>query len=131
MKRTIKTYPLCEAVINSDMNGFNTLLDSNVDLEGTDYNGITALMYAVELGNIAMAKKLIEKGSSIECKDSFGNTPLIRACFRFSYNENGIEMIRLLISCGANVNARNKAGISPKSFAKTTLGFPEIDALKD
>ena len=88
-------------------------------------------MYAVELGNIAMAKKLIEKGSSIECKDSFGNTPLIRACFRFSYNENGIEMIRLLISCGANVNARNKAGISPKSFAKTTLGFPEIDALKD
>ena len=131
MKRKINFKPLCEAVANNDMESFEVLLDSDVDIEGTDYNSMTALMYAAFFGRIVMAKKLLDKGANIECRDPYGNMPLMRACLREGYNENGVEMINLLISYGANINAQNRAGVNPKSFAKTAVNFPEMDAFKD
>ena len=129
MKRKINFYPLCEAVIHNDMKAFNTLIDSGVDIDGVDYNHITALVYAAERGKVEMARVLLEKGADIEFRDPYGNTPLLCACSRFK--EFGDEMIHLLISYGADVNAENNYGASPKKFSKMAVGFPEIEAFKD
>jgi ankyrin repeat protein len=131
MKKNLKLNPLCEAVTHNDMESFDTLLESGVDLEDTDYNNFTALMYAAYRGRLEMAKKLLERGANIECRDSVGNTPLLRACFSHGYNEKGTDMINLLISFGANVHAQNRAGVSAKSFANTSVNFPKIKGLKD
>ncbi|MBR6416060.1 MAG: ankyrin repeat domain-containing protein [Bacteroidales bacterium] len=127
MKKNIKLNPLCEAVTRNDMESFDTLLESGVDLEDTDYNNFTALMYAAYRGRLEMAKKLLERGANIECRDSFGNTPLSRAIML----KDGTEMIKLLLSYGADVNAENNYGVSPKSLANTIAGFPKIKGLKD
>lgn len=126
-----KFYPLCEAVINDDMETFNALLESGVDIDGTDYNSITALCYAVQRGRLLMVKKLLERGANIEFKDPYGNTPLSTAVFYTGRNENGLEIVNLLLSYGANINAENNYGISPKSLANTITGFPIIDAFKE
>lgn len=133
MKRKVKPknpvfYPLCEAVINDDMASFNELVETGVEIDGTDYNGLTALFYAAEYGRVEMARKLLQKGADIEFRDSYGNTPLWRACM--NYLRNGEEMILLLLSYGADVNAENIRGISPKDLARTTWNFPEIEELK-
>ncbi len=131
MKRKINFYPLCEAVIHNDIEGFNKLIDSGVDVDGVDYNHITALHYATSRGNITMIKKLLEKGADIEFRDPWGNTPLSNAVFYALDFDNGIEIINLLISYGADINAKNNYGVSPKSLAKTIAGFPELEVFKD
>lgn len=133
MKRKIKPknpvfYPLCEAVINDDMASFNELIETGVEIDGTDYNGLTALFYAAEYGRVEMARKLLQKGADIEFRDSYGNTPLWRACMNDI--RNGEEMIHLLLSYGADVNAENIRGISPKEVASSSFNFPEEDKLK-
>ena len=40
-------------------------------------------------------------------------------------------MIHLLISYGADINAMNNYGVSPKGLSKTIMDFPEIEAFKD
>ena len=127
MKKNIKLNPLCEAVTHNDMESFDTLLESGVDLEDTDYNNFTALMYAAYRGRLEMAKKLLERGANVGCRDSFGNTPLSRAIML----ADGSEMINLLLSYGADVNAENNYGVSPKKLANMIAGFPKIKGLKD
>lgn len=131
MKRKINYNPLCEAVIHNDLEGLINLIDSGADIDGVDYNHITALCYAVERGNISMAKLLLEKGANIEFRDPWGNTPLSTAVFHEGDSENSLEMIHLLLSYGADVNAENNYGVSPKSLANTIAGFPEMKAFKD
>ena len=129
MKRKINLNPLCEAVIHNDIKSLKELIESGLDIDGTDYNHLTALSYAAQRGRIEMAKFLLEKGANIEFRDPYGNTPLLNACSRFK--EYGDEMIHLLISYGADVNAENDYGACPKSFSKMAVGFPEIEAFKD
>lgn len=129
MKKKINYYPLCEAVIKNSFESLKMLIDTGIDIDGVDYNHITALCYAVDRGKTTMAKFLLEKGANIEFRDPYGNTPLMIACSRFM--RNGDEMIHLLISYGADVNATNNYGVSPKSYSKIAAGFPEIEEFKD
>lgn len=129
MKKQLLVNPLCEAVVNNDIDSFNALLASGVDVNGIDDNRLTALFYAADYGRIQMAEILLKKGANIECRDSFGNTPLMRACLNFL--RYGVAMIHLLISYGADINAMNNYGVSPKGLSKTIMDFPEIEAFKD
>lgn len=127
MKR--KIYPLCEAVIHNDAELFHKLIESGIDIDGVDYNHITALCYASDRGNVPMAKMLLDNGANIEFRDSYGNTPLLIACSKFI--TNGDAMINLLISYGADINANNYYGVSPKSYSEMAANFPEIEAFKE
>ena len=129
MKRKINILPLCDAVADNDFESFMSLIESGVDIDATDYNHVTALCYAAEFGRTKMAKILLEKGANIEFRDPYGNTPLLIACSRFK--RNGDEMIHLLLSYGADINAMNYYDASPKSFSKMVVGFPEIEEFKD
>lgn len=109
-----------------NMELFKQMIEAGADVNETDYNKLTALWYAAEHGKFEAAKVLIEHGADIEFRDRFGNTPLLRAVANFYKVPDG-KLIKLLIDAGANKDATNIAGVSPRSLSKTLMGFPYQD----
>ncbi|UII23574.1 ankyrin repeat domain-containing protein [Fulvivirga ligni] len=85
------------------------------DINKKFQKGFNLLHFAVEFGELKLAKVLLERGININDKNDFGNTPLWIATFnaRGSY-----EMVDLLLSHGADPYLKNHAGRSPVAFAK-------------
>jgi hypothetical protein len=95
------------------------LLDMGVDIDGEDFFGNTILFRAVQYNNYDFAKFLIKNGANVNHKNRakekkeyyhnyndqyfVGNTPLMSAVIKHS----PLEMMRLLVENGADVNARN------------------------
>ena len=70
-----------------------------------------ALFDAVHLGDIDIAKLLIENGADINTQKKFGNTPLHKA--KDSFGCGYIKMSEFLIKNGADVNMQNHLGDTP------------------
>lgn len=129
-KKPLLLNPLCEAVMHNEEYSFQALIQQpGIDIDGRDYNNLTPLWYAAYNGRVYMAKELLDHGADIEFRDAYGNTILLTACSACKGDD--VELINLLIAYGADINAENNYGVSPKSFAKTTLDFPEVEAFKD
>ena len=80
------------------------LLIRGADLDGIDERGYTPLRRALEKGQEAVARLLIDKGADVNAQDSSGSTALILA------SEDGYEAVaRLLIEKGADVNAQGSS----------------------
>ena len=116
--------PLSDSVINNDIKTFTQLLSDKTLIEKMDCNGLTPLYYSALYNRTKMAEMLISQGANIECRDKYGNTPLLIACM--DYMVNGDEMIELLVSSGADIMAKNKHGLSPKQYAEEKHDFPKI-----
>ena len=70
-----------------------------------------ALFDAVHLGDIDIAKLLIENGADINTQKKLGNTPLHKA--KDSFGCGYIKMSEFLIKNGADVNMQNHLGDTP------------------
>ena len=66
---------------------------------------VSKLIDKVKLDDVLEVEKLLQEGADIESQDSKGWTPLIYA--------NSLEMVKLLIKYGANVNARAEHYLNP------------------
>ena len=94
------------------------LLANKAAINQTDANGITPLLMAIVNNRVAVAKLLIEQGADIHAVDWYGRTPLWaavetrnmdvdNATFVNSIDrESMLDVIRILLERGANVNAR-------------------------
>ncbi len=73
------------------------------DLKGEFHprRGQTALWWAANHGCLPLAKELIRRGANIDAPDHFGGTPLITAA-----GSGHLEMVRYLVSQGADIHAR-------------------------
>ena len=90
------------------------------------------LLYASSRGNIDKIKSLLKKGINIDCRDSFGITPLMKAC-----NEANAEVVEYLIERGADVNTVDYYGSSPifyllkfYIFSNGKVGEKRLNVLK-
>ena len=96
------------AVAAADKPAVNYLLEQGPELETrTKDKGSTALLLAVEKGNLDIARLLLEKGADIHAKrtDDWKDSTLTLAC------SNGDEaMVKLLLNGGADVNSSNRRG---------------------
>ncbi len=81
------------------------LLDRGTDLHARDNYGKTALMLAVQAGNVEMTGILLDRGADIHATDNEGKTPLM---FATQYEWDYIA--RLLLDRGANVHATDDNG---------------------
>ena len=79
-----------------------------LDLDEANEDGITLLHILSELDDTKSLKCLLDKVNVLDPTDSFGRTPLHRACEKSSF-----KVAKLLLKLGANVNAITKTGDSP------------------
>jgi ankyrin repeat protein len=78
------------------------LLKAGADADSPNADGETALHLVARAGNVEAAKLLLKAGAKVDARESFGEqTPLMWAVAR-----RHPEMVELLASKGANVNAR-------------------------
>ncbi len=76
-------------------------------VDAIDENGWTALIYAVEFGQIGSLFKLIKLGADINYRDIAGKTPFIHAI-----EKGNIEIAKRLVQFGADVTLKDFSGES-------------------
>lgn len=65
--------------ISNNVEAINKLLDLGVNINASEANGITPLMYASYHGNLEAVRVLLKSGANINAKDSRGWTALMYA----------------------------------------------------
>jgi ankyrin repeat protein len=70
-------------------------------------------MLAVYNGSREAAHLLIVRGANVNGLDKVGNTPLMGACFK-----GYVELVELLLECGANVSLKNQSGADALQLAQ-------------
>lgn len=99
------------ACLNNDLDMTRLLLKfgANVNAYST-LSGQTPLLTASKFKHLEIVKILIKNGANIEQKELYeGSTALHNAC----YNALNCDLVKYLLSKGANVNSTNKNGLTP------------------
>jgi len=108
------------------------LIAAKADVQQADVNGITPLLMAITNNHLDTAKFLLEKAAAPNATDWWGRTPLYAAVEirNRDYGRNNeheidrpaaLEVIRMLLDRGANVNARTRE-VPPIRRFVTPLG---------
>lgn len=105
---------LHQAVRARDLITLKSLLNpaSDIDLDETIGDGVTALHLAAATDFAPAIKLLIERGASVNPKTTAGFTPLHWAASR-----NATDAVSMLIENGANINVKAQNGITPLHWA--------------
>lgn len=94
--------PLGEAARRGDTEVIRLLLKAGADPESANAEGETALMRVARTGNVEAAKLLLKHGARVDAREKWGGqTALIWAAA-----QDHPQMIRFLVSRGADINAR-------------------------
>ena len=90
------------------------LLENGVELMETDSDGVSALDMAIKFRRKDVIQFCIDKGFDLNTtKRKSGITPvMLAACF------SDMEMMQLLLDAGGELDAVDRAGMSPKDYAK-------------
>jgi uncharacterized protein len=109
--------PLFDAVHADDVHRLRDLIAAGANVNAKDAHGETPLHCAAREYRLGAASQLLASGADIDARDNQGNTQLYLAVFAA---RSRTDMIRLLLSAGANKNIRNNYGLSPAELALRT-----------
>jgi ankyrin repeat protein len=87
--------------------------------------GGTALIPACERGHVEVVKELLKTQIDIDHVNNLGWTALLEAIVLGDGGPRHQEIVRLLVSAGANVNLSDKQGVTPLQHARRS-GFEVI-----
>ncbi len=99
---------------HSSMEAIELLIGYGLDIKECDDTGISALDTAIKFKRHDVIELCINKGLEVNVtKRKSGITPLMLAsCF------SNIRTVEMLLASGADINATDKAGMSPKDYAR-------------
>jgi ankyrin repeat protein len=111
-----------QAIQRGDTAAVSRAIDSGINPNITDEDGVPALMLAALFADAACVELLLKSGADPNRADAFGATPLMWAI-------PDIQKVRLLIEHGADVNAQSSnLGRTPLLIA---AGYPgTVDVLR-
>jgi uncharacterized protein len=101
-------YTIVSAAAADNMADVRTFIARRVNVNATDTQGRTALSYAAELGDVQMAKELLDARAAPDQRDKLGNVPL-----HWAANNGRIEILKVLLAAHATVDAPDRQGITP------------------
>ena len=104
--------PLIIAVGNSYLETAKILIENGADVNSVDFEGWSALSYAVNNGDIEIAKLLLTNKAKI--KDE------LLLAIKSPIVESRIDMMKLLIDNGANINYTDENEFTPLNIAIET-----------
>ncbi|MEA3490419.1 MAG: ankyrin repeat domain-containing protein [Campylobacterota bacterium] len=98
----------------ASLDAIELLLEYGLDIKACDDTGISALDTAIKFKRHDIIKLCIAKGLDVNASSrKSGITPLMLAsCF------SNIQTVELLLEYGAKINATDRAGMSPKDYAR-------------
>ncbi len=98
----------------ASMEAIELLLEYGLDIKECDDTGVSALDTAVKFKRHDVIKLCIDRGLDVNISSrKSGITPLMLAsCF------SNTQTVELLLASGADINAIDKAGMSPKDYAR-------------
>lgn len=76
---------------------------------------------AIKMADIALVKELVGRKVSLAIHDELGNTPLHWAISTDLNEQQKIDLMKILIAGGANINAANNAGQTPVHMVALAL----------
>jgi len=114
--------PIFHAVIDRRREIIDALIAAGAKVGVQDRNGHSPLHHAAKQWNAEAARRLVEAGAPLDPKDVYGNTPLCEAVFA---SQGRGEIIQLLLAKGANPDADNNSGMSPRKLAQTIANYDE------
>ena len=88
------------AVTEADLDRVKAFLDEGMSADTLSYMGDSLLEKAAELGQVQVARLLIERGADVNFQEDTGDTALMSAV-----EEGHLEMVDLLLDAGADMAA--------------------------
>jgi ankyrin repeat protein len=115
---------LADAVEQQDSAAIRSLLDQQVEVNGAQPDGMTALNWAVFLEDAEMVKILLDAGADANCKNNCGVMPLSIAC------QHGNEsIVKRLLANGADPDSALRGGETALMTAARTGRVGPVAAL--
>jgi uncharacterized protein len=100
--------PLSDAAKNGDKEALRSLIQKGANVNATEADGSTALLWATHRDDIEAVELLLRAGAKVNVANDLGATPLWAAC------QNGNEtIVKRLLAAGANPNAKLLLGETP------------------
>lgn len=115
---------IIEATKRNDSIAARTLLKQHVDVNATQADGATALMWAAHWNDLDIVRSLIATGANVNAKNDYGVTALLLACL----NPGG-SVVDELLKAGADPNTPNSGGETPLMVAARTGNSNALRAL--
>ena len=113
--------PVADAAMRGDAEDVRELLRAGADVNAAQGDGMTALHWAAENGQIELADVLVFAGANLEAATRLGGfTPLMVAS-----RAGHADIVRMLADAGANLEATTETGETALHYAAWS-GNPEI-----
>lgn len=119
--------PVADAAMRDDIEAVRSLLEEGAEVNMAQSDGMTALHWAAELGNVDLVRLLVDAGADLEAPTRIGDlTPLHIGA---ELGQSGT--VRALLEAGANAESRNANGTTPLHFAALSGNVEIVEALTD
>ncbi len=129
MKKSIIAFGILVSLLATSVSastGIDPVKRKDLKITKTTIKNLTPLSIAVVKGNYEMTQNFLEFGSDINQKSgTMGMTPLMYAA---RYNK--VNLIKLLVANGANVDVKSKIGATALEYAKASNAKAAQDYLK-
>jgi uncharacterized protein len=121
-------YLIATSEVGDDPRLLELTLANGADVDAKDSYSGTGLIRAADRGHVRIVERLLDTQVEIDHVNRLGWTALLEAIILGGGDREHIEVVRLLVEAGADVNLADGQGVTPLAHARRQ-GYDEIAAI--